>query len=394
MSARSLRTLRTLGTARSVRTLRSTQRGLTLVELVLAIALLALLMLAVFQLFDRSLSVWRRGETRRALLEQASTVLESMALDLRGLEPGSAGDVVLEWVRFDTDGDNIAETKWPRLRIVRQASSAEMARAALRDENAVLAAGARVAAADEAREPILIRPTSPGLLEVVWMVVPASLTQPDARSEGIVYRGERATTDAASKSFFATDFFGASNRPPANVTEEVSGGLLWMGITCAAQTSRTEDGWRLGSNLDSVATSWDARGRGRPEVDVHSWNQPHPGMPAARDRALLPRRVRIELEFERPVDRIRRTRLLDEVDNQEGSLRVDDGRRVPTEIGAFVLIDAEWMRITATDGARVNVQRAQRGTTAAPHGPGALVHWGMSLVREVPVATYREDWDL
>ncbi|MCY2961248.1 MAG: prepilin-type N-terminal cleavage/methylation domain-containing protein [Planctomycetota bacterium] len=370
------------------------RRGLTLVELVLAIGLLALLMLAVFQLFDRSLSVWRRGETRRALLEQASTVLESLALDLRGLEPGSQGDVVLEWVRFDTDGDNVLETKWPRLRLVRQASAAEMARAAVRDEESVDKAKASAEKADAAREPVLVPPSSPGLLEVVWMVAPASLTQPDARSEGVIFRGERPTTESASKSFFAGDFFGASNRPPAGATEEVTGGLLWLGILCAGQTAVVNDGWKLGSGLECAATSWDAHGLNRPEREVHPWNEPHPGQPKPKGRALLPRRVRIELEFERPADRSRRTRILQAVDNQENVLLVDDGRRLPTEAGAHVLVDAEWFRVTSIDGGRVAVQRAQRGTSAAPHAPGALVHWGLSLVREVPVATYREDWNL
>ncbi len=370
------------------------RRGLTLVELVLAIGLLSLLMLAVFQLFDRSLSVWRRGETRRALLEQASTVLESMALDLRGLEAGTQGDLVVEWVRFDTDGDSVMETKWPRLRLVRQASAAEMARAAVRDEESADKAAARAEKADAAREAVLVPPASPGLLEVVWMVAPASLTQPDARSEGVIFRGERPLTETATKSFFAGDFFGASNRPPAGATEEVTGGLLWMGILCAGQTTVLHDGWKLGSMLDSAATSWDAHGLNRPERDVHPWNEPHPGSPKSDGRALLPRRVRVELEFERPADRIRRTRLAQVLDNQESVILVDDGRRLPTETGAYVLIDAEWMRITSIDGGRATVQRAQRGTSAALHASGALVHWGLALVREVPVATYREDWDL
>lgn len=370
------------------------QKGLTLVELVLAIGLLSFLMLAVFQLFDRSLSVWRRGETRRALLEQASAVLEGLSLDLRGLEPGAQGDFVLEWVRFDTDGDNVFETKWPRLRVVRQGSAAELARATLRPEPAADAAADAVAQADAARAPILVPQSSPGLLEVVWMVVPASLTQADARSEGVIYRGERAFADATSKSFFASDFFGASNRPPAGATEEVSGGLIWMGVLCAGQTSVVNDGWRTGSTLDSVATSWDAHGLGRPDRDVHVWNEPHVGQPKARGRALIPRRVRIELEFERPADRIRRTRLAAHCDNQEGVITVDDGRKLPTEVGAFVLVGAEWMRVTSVDGGRVAVQRAQRGTSAGLHKPGDLVHWGTPLVREVVVATYREDWDL
>jgi hypothetical protein len=35
-----------------------------------------------------------------------------------------------------------------------------------------------------------------------------------------------------------------------------------------------------------------------------------------------------------------------------------------------------------------------RGTKAASHAPGALLQYGLRLVREIPVATYREDWNL
>jgi hypothetical protein len=58
-----------------------------------------------------------------------------------------------------------------------------------------------------------------------------------------------------------------------------------------------------------------------------------------------------------------------------------------------VLLDAEWMRVVAIDGDRLVVERAPRGTTAVPHGPSSLVHWGLRLVREVPVANSREDWN-
>jgi len=221
---------------------------------------------------------------------------------------------------------------------------------------------------------VTVQASNPGLLEVVWMVAPASLTQPDARSEGVIFRGERPTMETSSKSFFAKDFFGASNRPPAGAAEEVTGGLLWMGLLAAAQTSVVNNGWRLGGGLDAASPSWDALALGRPSREVHYWNESHPGNPKPRGRASLPRRVRIELEFERPVDRIRRTRLLDTLDNQEGVLSVDDGRRLPSEPDSYVLIDAEWMRITSIDGARVAVQRAQRGTSAAVHGKGSMVH--------------------
>lgn len=378
MSARVFRT-------RAVRAVRPARAGLTLIELVIALALLAALSVAVFQLFDRSLSLWRRGETRRAVLEQASAIGDLFARDLRGVEGGARGDLVAEWVRFDTDADGVPETKWPRVRFVRAASSREVAR--VRRETAEEVE----AASDEAR---LIEREAPGLIEVVWMVVPASLVDRDARSEGIVWRGERVVADTTSKSFFAGDFFGASNRPPAGSTDEVGGGVLWMGLLFAAQTSIVNRGWKIGTELDSAATSWDAWTRARPDVDVHPWNAAHPGLPRPTGRAALPRRARLELEIERPVDRLRRTRLSEDLDTESNLLRIDDDQRMPADADAHVLIDAEWMRVTRVDRGTATVQRGARGTTPTAHKSGAMVHHGLRLVREIPIATYREDWNL
>lgn len=365
------------------------RRGLTLIELLLAVAIFAFLAVAVFQLLERSLSLWRRAETRRSLLAQGSTISDLLAQDLSGLEGGPRGDILAEWVMFDTDGDGVAETKWPRLRLVRQASAAEVARL----EREARAGKDETAAAPAADRPPAVR-AGEGLAEVVWMVVPASLSDPSARAEGVVWRGERLVTDASTKSFLAPDFFGTSNRPPAGAVDEVGGGLLWLGMLFATQTSNVHDGWRIGPDLDCAATSWDAWARGRPEADVHPWNTPGAGMPRVRSRPLLPRRVRFEIELERESDRVRRTTLTAPVEIADSGLVVDDGEKIPKEEDAYVLVDAEWMRVLSCDGRNVSVKRGERGTKMAEHKRGAMVHYGQRLVRDVPVATYREEWNL
>lgn len=366
---------------------RTTRRraGLTMIELVLALGLLMLLMVAVFTLIDRCLSMWRGGETRRGLLEMSTSVQELLAGDLRGLEPGARGDLVAEWVTFDTDGDGTLETKWPRLRLVRQASAPEIDRVRQRG-------AAKLPENDDGS--ITVDPAAPGLLEVVWLVVPASTRDKLARGEGVLWRGERLVSDARTKSFFAPDFFGASNRPPAGVTEPVTGGILWMNVLFATQTSIVHDGWNATGQLDSIATSWDAWGKHRPVADIHPWNEATTGMPQARERALLPRRVRIELELERAADRIRRTTIVEHLETNDGALRVDDPSRVPRGAEVYVLVDAEWMRVRSVDGNQASVERGQRGTRATAHEAGSMVHWGERTVRELAIATYREDWDL
>lgn len=363
--------------------------GLTLVELILALGLLAFLMLAVVQLFDRALDTWRVGETRRAVMEQAAVVTNLVTRDLRGIESGPRGDLLAEWVLFDTDGDGVKETKWPRLRLVREASAAEVAR---------LKRDAKLQNAPKTNVPeddvVQLERASPEQVEIVWMVAPASTQDADARSEGVVWRGERLLNDPLSKSFFDASFIGPSNQPPTDATDEVTNGVLWVEFLFAAQTSVVHDGWKIANDLSGAATSWDAWSKARPDATLHAWNQPQAGMPAARTRPLLPRRVRIALEFERPVDRQRRTRLVEALDNQETVLRVDDGRSIPLEPDAYVLIDSEWMKVGTVDGDKVVVQRGQRGTTPRLHAKSAMVHWGLRMITETAVATYREDWNL
>ena len=359
--------------------------GVTLVELLLAVGIFAFLAVAVFQILDRSLALWRRAETRRSLLAQASIVSDLLARDLVGLEGGPRGDLLAEWIKFDTDGDGIADAKWPRLRFVRQASAADVGR---------LAADARAEADQGTPAPELALRAGEGLVEVVWLIVPASVTDKDARAEGVLWRGEHLVTDATAKSFFAPDFFGRSNQPPAGAIDEVGGGLLWMGVLFATQTSIVHDGWKLGPDLDAAATSWDAWGRARPDPQTHPWNEPASGMPAVRGRPLLPRRVRFEMEFERASDRTRRTTVATPVEIGDTGITVDDGEKIPREEDAFVLVEWEWMHVVSVDGKNVTVSRGERGTKIAEHPRGAMVHYGQRLVRELPIATYREDWNL
>lgn len=378
------------------------REGLTMVELLFALAILSVLMVLVFQLIDRTLNVWRKSETRRSLLEQAASVSELFAHDVRGLENGAHGDLVLEWVRFDTDADGVAETKWPRLRLVRQASAAEVSRlreadlaergprpaAALTPPSGRATDGAAPSASADTQR---VLRASPGLVEVIWLVAPASLVEKDARAEGVLWRGERLVDDSETKSFFASDFLGSSGRPPAGATDAVTGGVLWMQVLFAAQTSVVHDGWKQGLEPSDAAAAWDAWGRDRPDAHVHPWNEKHPGIVPGRERPALPRRARLELEFERPQDRLRRTHLVEIAELGDARIAVDDGARLP-EPGAFVLIDAEWMQIASVDGNAAVVKRGARGTTPLTHAKESMVHWGAPLAREVLVNTCREDW--
>ena len=399
-------------------TQRAARRGLTLIELVVATGIASLLIVAVFRLLDSGFRLWNHGETKRLLVEQSSALSQLLARDVRSVHVGRKGDMLAEWVAFDTDGDGLREILWPRMRIVRQASAAEVAR--LESSPADLVAFGLAPPAGEASTPeskvgdaarrddaeaqrldaertVHRRSLGPALVEVVWCVLPAG-KQRDERCEGVLWRGMRLVADRDSESFFSPGFFNGAGLPPAGRLEEVTGGILWCGTAFATQTTlldatQPDGGWRIGHDLGHAAASWDAYSGGRPNADVHEWNEPGAGMPAPGLLPSLPRRVRFELEFERRADRKRRTRTVDEVDATVGSFDVQNGERIPAS-GSYLRIGSEWMRVTSKDGDRIHVQRGQRSTNRALHPPGEMVHWGVTVVCDVSVEQFQDDWSM
>jgi len=343
------------------------RRGLTLLELVLAVGLFAILSLAVFQLLDGTLGTWRKSEMRRNQMEICTAVLELVAKDIMSLEGGSRGDLVAEWETFDTNADGGRETLWPRMRLVRQASAAETARVAMRTKAEV---------------------DGPDLTEVCWAVLPTA----GDPGVGTLWRGERLVHGGGNR-FLDANFIGRDGSPTAGALDELTGGILWFQVLLASQTSLVNDNWTIGHELESAATSWDAWKLGRPDDTRHEWNEPPRGMPRVGDKPLLPRRVRVAIEYEDPAQRRRRTRLSANIAASDVAFNVDDETRVPRP-GGFMRVGAEWMQVKTKSGRRITVGRGARGTEAVPHDAGARVSFGGQVVREILVPTYREDWKL
>ena len=354
---------------------RRSASGFTLVELLLALGLFALLAVALVRLVDTSVRIWARTESDRDLTEMASALFDWLEADLQAIETGPRGDVVAEWVRFDVDQDGLAGAVWPRLRVVRQRH------APLPQDEPPIGepdAGARFRA---------------GLTEVCWALLPAKGAEADSKPHGILWRGERPLADDAL-SFFDPSFFDAAERPLPGSLEYVTGGVLWLEVLFAAQTSVIADGWQVGDELWHCAASWDARALGRPDLESSYLNAPAAGMPARDgDLPLLPRRVRIALELERPADLRHRTRLIEEVEPGAREIFVADGDRLPGP-GDMILIGEEWLELGARGGDAFAVTRARRGTRATLHPAGALIHFGRRAERELVLPPTGEDWDL
>jgi prepilin-type N-terminal cleavage/methylation domain-containing protein len=358
------------------------RRGFTLVELLLAIGLFSILLLALLRLVDTALTIWGRTDENRELIEMGGVVLDLLAEDIQALEGGARGDLLADWALVDLDRDGITGAPRPRLRLVRNVGARE------RQRSAPAAPAAADATGFEPEREVFER----GLYEVCWVWLPGG-DGPDERAQGVLWRGERQLGEDETLSFFDRNFLGPTGKPPPGSLHELTGGVLWLELLFAGQTSVVHDGWELGGELSDCAASWDAWRKERPDAEQHAFNLPLAGMPAAKDVPLLPRRVRVELELERPEDLRLRTHLSAEFLPDGSVLEVQDGRRLPAR-GELVLIDEEWLRVLSVDGNRASVERARRGTRAAVHPSGALVHHGWRVRREIPMAMTCEDWDL
>lgn len=375
-----------------MRTATGRRAGLTLVELVLAAGLGVMVMTGVFSLLNTSLDLWTKGEERRTQVERSGAVLELMGRDLRGLSGGTRGDLLVDWQLFDADADQSPDRAWPRMRFVRQASEAELARLylgsldpeqaeRLREEGFLPAEGAAGLQLDP--------PPPTGLVEVCWAVLPAG--KGEELYEGILMRGVRMV-DGSLGSFLDPGFLGRSGQPPAGSLVEVTGGVLWFQPMMATPTSRLFDGWTIGPRAGDVASAWDGKGAGRPDPDLHVYNELPRYQSRSAEGTFLPRSVRIELEFESAKERGKRPFLSEALEPNAVRFEVSNGATLPRADGSHVLIGGEWMQVVAVDGDYLTVQRGARATLPAPHVPGSVVHFGQPIVAEIPIPMYQDDW--
>lgn len=402
---------------------RARREGFTLIELVVALGLASLLMAALVSLLDSALRLWSKGEVKRNLVEQSAGTGELIAHDFRMLHPGAQGDLLVEWVAFDVDGDSVRERYWPRVRMVRQASAGEISGLGASpsdlmtaDELALeafekaggqvpkgyrakpdsAATGAGFVASTEGSEvghpeQLSRPPVGPGLIEVVWCILPDG-KDPDTRESGVMYRAERPLEALDETSYFSPGFFDGAERPPAGELEVVTGGILWCGLELATQTTLLDEGWKIGPQLSDACASWDAWSGDRPDTAIHIWNEAGAGMPRAQGIPLLPRRVRFEFEFEGPKERLRRPRLVEAFDAVATSFDVSNGAQLP-EVGRYVLIGAEWMKVNGVRDDHLTVKRGQRGTAAVNHMVDEMIHHGVPVATEVPIRVHVGVWN-
>jgi prepilin-type N-terminal cleavage/methylation domain-containing protein len=349
------------------------RNGFTLVELLLALGLFSLILVVLMRLLDATLATMGQASGERERFVREGALLNFVARDFDSLAGGAAADLLVSTRRFDVDGDGIAGRPWPRLVFVRQVPPQErFSELGNSDPSAALT-----------------------LSEVVWTVLPRSVPRrsegaPGRRGDGILVRSERLLSSDVPSLFSPAAY--APTGQPLLTYEEVQTGILWLEVLCAAQTTRLEEGWQVGSNLESASPSWDARGGARLAGTDLRENELHPALPGVPvSEPLLPRRVRLAIELEREEEHRRRTYNLAAVEPAAEAFAVARPERLPA-VGEYFLMGEEWLLLRGVEGNEVRVQRAQRGSRATLHGQRTPLQFGEVVVREFEIPWAKERW--
>ncbi len=157
-------------------------------------------------------------------------------------------------------------------------------------------------------------------------------------------------------------------------------------------------------------TSWDGAGRGGPEAVWDSarggWlSDPAQGPVFGYDLYpesledptddIHPRALRLTLVVAQDEARPKEGLLADPVDAGATVVRLLRGDRFPgPEDGGFAKIEGEWIRYAERVGDELRgCRRGQRGTPAVPHGGGAVVRVGRTVLLSIPFPHGKDDWN-
>ena len=392
----------------------STRRaGYSLTELLMAMGLFSLLGIGLVALLSRASDFLTTGQQGAATMDALQTFTESFSADVETLYTAADTNTGLPSVRMysdhvecDVDGDEKADARIQRLfftRLIPREATSAMTRSA----GTVLGATAvldQEGDATESEENKLA--ATGGLMEVLWAAVPDKSGDPAVMT---LYRGYRSPI-GGEKSLFPT---GAALDPAAlpetkgattkaqisTVARPVLSGVLHFGVQFWARktTSWDEDtAPRNGGPLhtwDSTRGIMQSIGRGSPYEGFYLGL----GEQSAADPTddTYPRRVRVTLVVEQVGNSAAVGFLASDVTAEAKYIDLADTNFVPgaDTMKRYVKIGAEWIQFTGMeDNTLTGCVRGARGTTAAAHELGSIVHHGRTVVREYSIATFRDTY--
>ena len=361
-------------------------RGFTLIELLAATALFAVLGTMLFQIVRGAMDIWSSGERSRELHDRAGGALDALATDLRALWPGVGGATeqdsrfLLSWREEPAAGGPTYTV--PVLRFARLCHE-ERSLAWLRQAGDVIGEQRPVERLT-GQQPQDLAPTG-GLAESLYTLA----VLPGQRLPSLVRR-------------FRTPIGGEGSLLDAELPERrdrllqdaivLADQELYFGVSCWAPGT-TE--WDVPRGAAGVAAPmiWDStRGLVAPGDPAFAFGRGPASLLDGRDD-LFPRRVRLTLVLDDSAGETAGGTLADPVSAEAERIVLASTTFLREQaVPDAVLVEGEWMRVTAMDGRTLSVERGVRGTKAVPHPDGATVRAGQTFERVLELPSARESF--
>jgi prepilin-type N-terminal cleavage/methylation domain-containing protein len=373
---------------------RAAERGMTLMELLAALSIFAGVAGMVVQILGGGLDLWSTGERTRDDSEQATALLDRIALELRHAVSCDGGDgeprvkMLCDFLAIDSNGDGTQDLRAQRLIFVRRLFE-EQTMPALRE--AGYKSGGQQPWFGEARAaPADLLPTE-GLVEV------ALVPQPDLRKgyEGrlVLWRGLKSPI-GGSQSLFARAVKDGSGLEGA-LLEPLAEDVLYFGL---AFIDPSVSDVAAAPDAGGPLVLWDSTRGLLPAGDGYAGFRHARGANSLveADDDVFPQAIRVTVILAAPPDQAPRTELLADLQSSTGSLRVElkNGQRL-RQLGATMTpmkIGHEWVEAGDSDGVTLAIgRRGLFGTATSSHPAGTTILQGRRFERIVALPSPRSD---
>ena len=389
--------------------------GYTLIELLLAMSLFSAIATGLIALLARSSDFLTSGASQTETMDATQTFAEAFGDDISAMASRADSDtgrpdvrLFCDWAGVDINEDKRPDLNLQRLFFVRTIRNDAATEAGQSAGVAVSAKEYLNQVADAKKVADGTLKASGGLMEVFWMAMPESASDPAVMQ---LWRGYRAPPGGANsllpvkggRDAFAKN----SEKGPTSpvevraVAKPILSGVLFFGVDFWSRRTNTWDP-KVKAGEGGPIPTWDStRGILPSSTDLDGFV--FSKMSGPQDTTSLndttddtfPRKIRVTCVLEE-LGRNARVGWLDEdLAADSKSIPCSDTRFFPASDTAqrYVKIDGEWIEVGVPSGGSIPVlRRGARGTIATAHKASARVHHGRTFVQEYDVATFRDTY--
>ena len=365
---------------------RCRSQGFTMVELLISLTILSAIGALLLQLVRGSFELYRDGDQRGDLYSTALPIMELLEDDLRAVDPGPDGRLLVLPDTFGGSGEGLF------IRLVRSMPGGEQRHGVLRRAGTTSGASGAYSGSDPGiKERNQLAPPS-GLMEVAY-----ALVQEERDPLGVLtlYRGERAPAHGPGSFFAVGSAEGLDDGWVRQNLRPVATGILGMWLLCQGQDAEewAEDVVINGGGGDGDASmTWDST-RGILSGDRFGLAVGPSSLADARDD-VYPRRFRLVLHVARagrPEATVRRV-----VRGEHNALEVNTTEQFPSDQAEdrCIKVGNEWMYVNTSATGRATVRRRIRrsGSRDAAHRVGTPVFVGRVFRKTLALPAARSWW--